>query len=90
MMIQYFFSACIPIDLVPQPQLENHVHNGLAAFDSYYCDYGTLEHETKVIKLKFFSILTFDPHVSICYFVRWPKLFTFSRKYNSTNHWSIG
>jgi len=64
-MIQYFFSACIPIDLVPQPQLENHLHNGWAAFDSYYCDYDTLEHETKVIKLKFFSILTFDPHVTL-------------------------
>jgi hypothetical protein len=43
--IQYFCSACIPIDLVPQPQLENHLHNGWAAFDSYYCDYGTVEHE---------------------------------------------
>lgn len=47
-MIQYFFSNCIPIDLVPQPQLENHLHNGWAAFDSYNCDSGTLEHETKL------------------------------------------
>lgn len=83
MMIQYFFSACIPIDLVPQPQPENHLHNQWAAFDSFYCDHGTLEHETKVIK--FFSILTFDPHVSICYFVTWPKVFTFARRYNSMN-----
>lgn len=41
--------------------------------------------KTQVIKLKFFFILTFDPHVSICYFVTWPKVLTFAPRYNSTN-----